>query len=307
MQVSESPEFNKNEDAPVVIAIGAFDGFHLGHQKIIQETKNKADRIQLPAGIYSFYPHPLQVIKPDQAPRYLISEEQKIDILNNMDLDYYFRQKFTKKFSQISFNKFVKDILVNQINTKQVVVGKDFKFGHKGKGNVTSLTDLGYKYDFEVSIVPSFKKNGEKVSSSLIRTLIKKGKVGQVSDYFGRNFIIEGKVVYGDGRGKKLGFPTANLKLTTAYVLPAPGVYAGYVHIDNNKYKGIANFGYKPTFSGNEYNIEIHIIGFSNDIYHKKISFEMIKFIRKEMNFDSHDQLIEQINQDLLYTDNFLC
>ena len=223
-----------------------------------------------------------------------------------MDIDYYFKQKFTEKFSNISFKSFIKDILLEKINVYQVIVGEDFKFGNKAEGNSKLLIKLSNKYNFKVKILPHLKINDKVVSSSYIRNLIENGEVEKVPDFLGSYYEIEGNVISGARRGRQLGFPTANLKLSIDYILPPPGVYAGYANYKNKKYKAIANFGFNPTFTGRDYQIEIHILDFSKKIYTEKVSFEIIKFIRGENKFDNKNELIEQINRDILYTNNVL-
>ncbi len=307
MEVIVSDKFNSINNKPVAIAIGSFDGLHKGHLKIIEKQKQIAQNNNLATGIYSFTPHPLKIINPDKAPGYLLSVNQKINILDNLNLDYLFQQKFTPEFARIEFDKFIKNILINKLNIRYIIVGSDFRFGHKGAGNIDTLKAMASRHNFKVNVVNPLKINEKVVSSSFIRKLIKKGEIAEVSKFLGRNFEIEGKVVKGDGRGKKLGFPTANLKLETNYVLPPGGVYAGKVHFNGQHFRGIGNFGYKPTFSNNNYNIEIHILNFSGNIYGKRLSFELVNYVREEMCFETKAGLIKQIQDDILYTQRHLC
>ncbi|MFW6269704.1 MAG: bifunctional riboflavin kinase/FAD synthetase [Bacillota bacterium] len=306
MKICTNPDFKRDDTSPVVIAIGSFDGLHLGHQKIINKTVEDAKKHNLSSGVYSFTPHPLQIINPDKAPDQIISERQKEKKLEQLDIDYYFKQEFTRQFSEINFETFVREILINKINIQKVVVGKDFRFGNNGQGNTEALIKLGKKYAFDVEVLSRLKINNIVVSSSYIRNLIRNGEIKQVPDFLGNYYIIEGKVISGEKRGRKLGFPTANLDLDTNYILPPPGVYAGYVNYEDKKYKAIGNLGYRPTYSGTRYEIEIYILDFCRNIYGEKISFELIRYIREEENFDSDEQLIQQIKRDVLYTKNIL-
>ncbi len=307
MEVVKSSNFDKTDTLPVAIAIGAFDGLHPGHQAIINKSIKKAKKINIFSGVYSFDPHPLKIINPNQAPPSLISFKQKIEILEKMGIDYYYEQKFTPEFSRISFKNFVKKIILGKLNTRHIVVGHDFKFGYHGTGNINSLRQMGKKYNFEVSVLEPVKIGGHKISSSRIRKLIKKGKINELPKYLGRYYQLEGKVIYGEGRGHKIGIPTANLKLKTDYALPPRGVYAAYVYYNDKKYKAIANFGVKPTFNKSNYSIEIHLINFSGNIYGIDLIVELISFIRKEIAFNSSTKLVKQIKKDILYTDNVLC
>lgn len=307
MEVIKNSEFNDRYIRPVSVAIGAFDGLHPGHQTIINKTIEKAQKKNMSSGVYSFYPHPLKIIAPEQAPSSLFSVNQKVNILDSMGIDYYFEQKFSTEFSRMNFEKFITKIMIEQLNVKHIVVGDDFKFGHHGTGNIDILKKMKKKYNFEVSVLKPVKIGGKKISSSRIRKLIKEGKIDELPKYFGRYYKLEGKVIYGEGRGHKIGIPTANLKLNSNYVLPPRGVYAAYVYYNNDKYKAIANFGVKPTFNKKDYSIETHLIDFSGDLYGETLIIELISFIRKEITFKNTTQLIQQIKKDKLYTDKVLC
>ncbi|MFW6279122.1 MAG: bifunctional riboflavin kinase/FAD synthetase [Bacillota bacterium] len=273
----------------------------------MNKTIALAQQDNLCSGVYSFYPHPLKIIAHKPTPPRLITEERKIEKLRELGVDYYFQQKFTQDFSEIPFENFIKDILVNKINVRHVVVGQDFRFGHQGQGNVNLLQEYGAKYGFEVTALPAFKIEGRKVSSSYIRKLVHKGQVKEIPKYLGEYYKITGQVVHGHGRGRKLGFPTANLNLLTNYALPKPGVYAGYTYFKGQKYKSVTNYGDNPTFSNSDFTIEIHILGLTGDIYDCKVTFEFIDFIRKEEKYNDVDQLKEQIYKDILYTREILC
>lgn len=307
MKVITSNSFNNTSNDPAVVAIGSFDGLHLGHKKIINTTIEKAKEKSLNSGVFSFNPHPLQVLVPGSAPSFLLSRNQKIRLLNELGLCYYFEQEFTRDFSCIKFEDFVKDILLNQLNIKHVVVGTDFRFGYNSEGDINALRSLAQKYDFEVTGIEPLKKGEEKISSTEIREMVKNGNIKDVSNLLGKNYCIEGRVVSGAGRGRKFGIPTANLDLTTGYVIPPSGVYACYAHLNNKKYRAIVNFGHNPTFEGENFSIEVHIFDLNQDLYDKIIEVELVKFIRSEMTFSSPEELIEQINSDILYTKNLLC
>ncbi len=307
MDVIDSRRFNEFRGGPVVIAIGAFDGLHLGHQTIIQRAVEKSHGLKTVSGVYSFSPHPQQILFPENFNGYIMSEEQKEQNLEKLGIDYFFRQKFTREFSQMDFKDFIKNILVDKLNVCHIVVGDDFRFGYHGSGGVKSLKIMGERYNFTVDILSPVKINKEKVSSTLIRNMVDSGQMDKIPDYMGRYYQIQGKVITGEGRGRKLGIPTANLKLDTEYIMPPRGVYAAYAVIDDKQYKGILNIGFKPTFAGKDYSIEIHIMEFSGDLYGKKLKVEMIKFIRPEKAFAGIEELVKQIKKDILYTDSLLC
>ena len=307
MEVIKSNSFAQYNIKHSVVAIGSFDGLHIGHKKIINETIDNTNEKELKSGVYSFLPHPLEVVAPEKAPSFLISRRQKIKILENMGIDYFFEQEFTEEFSKLNFENFIKHILINKLGVKQIVVGSDFKFGKNQSGNIKKLKKLGTKYNISINPVPVLKKMDSKISSTYIRKIIKEGKIAEVSKYLGRNYKIEGIVVSGEGRGRKLGIPTANLNLSTDYVLPPKGVYAAYTYFNNNKYEAVVNFGEKPTFNSKDYTIEVHLLDTSNDFYGKLLEVELVEFIRKEKKFSNKNELISQIKDDILYTRNILC
>src|SRR6056297_189372 len=307
MEVIKSNLFSKYHNKPTVVAIGSFDGLHKGHQKIINKTIEIAKNRDMESGVFSFFPHPLEIVAPEKTPSFLISRRQKIKILDKLGLDYYFEQKFTKDFSNLTFKEFIYGILIKKIGVKHIVVGSDFKFGKNQTGNTKKLKNLDDIYNIETTIIPVIKKEASKISSTYIRKLIKEGKVNEVTKYLGRNYKLEGKVVTGEGRGRKLGIPTANLSLTTDYVLPPKGVYAAVAHHKNETYKAVVNFGEKPTFTNNDYTIEVHILDLDKDLYDEILEVELYEFIREEKGFSNKDDLISQIKTDILYTRNILC
>ncbi|MFW6390135.1 MAG: bifunctional riboflavin kinase/FAD synthetase [Halanaerobiales bacterium] len=308
MEVIKSDDFRNVNIGPLVIAVGTFDGLHRGHQAVINKAIEIAEEKKLGIAVYTFNPHPLKVVKPALAPKSILSSRQKIELMTNFDIDYYLEQKFTAEFSSIEYQNFIDSFLLDKFNMRHLVVGEDFHLGKMGKGTLKNINEFAKNNDFELTVIKNIQDSATRISSTLIRKLISDGELEQVSLLLGRLYRIDGKVIKGFGRGRDLGFPTANLKLDTDYCLPPGGVYACYVYHNSKQYPGVVNFGYNPTFGGINYSIEVHIINFDNqDIYDKKISIELIKKIRDEMTFNSSDNLIKQINKDILYTKNLLC
>jgi len=309
MQVIKSTYFNGIKiETGLVLALGSFDGLHIGHQTIILETKKIAQKMHLPSGVYTFNPHPLKILNPAVAPAALISPARKIELFNQYGIDYFLEQEFTEEFSRIDYRKFVNDILVKKLNIAHLIIGEDFRCGYKGEGDVFSLKSLGQELGFKVTGYRTVKIDGQKVSSTLIRQLIKKGDLHKATEYSGHYYQIDGKVIHGAGRGHNIGIPTANLQPVVDYVLPPAGVYASFVYYHGRKYKAITNFGTRPTFGDNDYAIEIHILNFPDqDIYGENLSLEIIEFIRSEMTFKSIKELLQQIRKDILYTESHLC
>lgn len=306
MNIIKSNTFDQYEIDENVIAIGSFDGIHKGHKKILNKTLEIAKSKGLKSGILTFEPHPQEVVGDETPHYYLSTRSQKIMTLKEMHFDYYFEMNFSEELALTPFDEFVKKIIVNNLNTKHIVVGTDFKLGHKGDGNISKLKKLGKKYGFEVTAVKPLKINDHKISSSIIRDLVKAGRLNEVKKHLDNNFILEGEVVKGFGRGKKLGIPTANIKPDTAYVLPPDGVYAVYIYLGKNKYKGVANFGHKPTFDDNNFTIEVHIPDFEGDIYGEFVRLELIEFLRGEKEFEDVDDLVATIKDDILYIKELL-
>ncbi|MBF8436660.1 bifunctional riboflavin kinase/FAD synthetase [Halanaerobiaceae bacterium Z-7014] len=307
MKVIYSNEFKEFDGQRSAIAIGSFDGIHRGHQAVINKTKEIARENNLSPAVFSFEPHPRQVLSPDHIPGFITSPEQKVRLLTDLNIDYYFCQEFTKKFAKKDFEEFVENILYKSLNIGHIVVGEDFSFGRGGSGNIEDLKELGEKFDFSVTPLSIINNHGDKISSTKIRHLISRGEMDEVKGLLGRYYTMAGKVVHGDARGAKLGFPTANLSLNTDYVLPAKGVYAGYVNYNGNRLRGVANFGHNPTFTVGEYRIEVFIIDLNKNLYGEDLEFSLVKYIRPEKKFDNKNDLIEAIKQDVLYSKEVLC
>ncbi len=307
MKVIYSNEFKEFDGQRSAIAIGSFDGIHRGHQAVINKTKEIARENYLSPAVFSFEPHPRQVLSPDHIPGFITSPEQKVRLLTDLNIDYYFCQEFTKKFAKKDFEEFVENILFKSLNIGHIVVGEDFSFGRGGSGNIEDLKELGEKFDFSVTPLSIINNHGDKISSTKIRHLISRGEMDEVKGLLGRYYTMAGKVVHGDARGAKLGFPTANLSLNTDYVLPAKGVYAGYVNYNGNRLRGVANFGHNPTFTVGEYRIEVFIIDLNKNLYGEDLEFSLVKYIRPEKKFDNKNDLIEAIKQDVLYSKEVLC
>ncbi|MFO7814830.1 MAG: bifunctional riboflavin kinase/FAD synthetase [Halanaerobiales bacterium] len=306
MIIIKSNTFDQYEIDQNIIAIGSFDGIHKGHKKILDKTLSLAEVKGLKSGLLTFEPHPQEVVGDEKSHYYISSKAQKRNHIKDMGFDYYFEMNFSEDLAQTAFDDFVKKIVVNNLKTKHIVVGSDFKLGHKGDGNINKLRKLGKKYNFDVTAVKPKKIGEHKISSSVIRDLIKAGRLDELKDHLGNNFKIEGKVVEGYGRGRKLGIPTANIKPSTEYVLPPDGVYAVYFYLNDNKYKGVVNFGHKPTFNDHNFTIEVHLPNFEGDLYGEYVEIELVEFIRGEEEFEDVDELIDTIDKDILYIKELL-
>jgi riboflavin kinase/FMN adenylyltransferase len=280
------------------IALGTFDGVHLGHQKLISTLKTEAKTNNLISMVFTFYPHPLRVVNPQLEPPMITSLEERADLIAGYGIDYFLVANFDQNFASMSPEDFIVEILHNKLKVKTVVVGFNYTFGYKGLGTPEMLKQFGEKLGYKTIVVEPVSKNGIIVSSTEIRRLVSEGDISLAAQLLGRSFFLEGKVVKGDGRGKNLGFPTANLSIPQEMVIPNNGVYAVKVVYAGKEYPGGLNIGTKPTFAGKSKTIEVNIIGFSEDIYGKTLRVEFLKKLRDERVFDSPSQLIAQISSD---------
>lgn len=307
MQVITSKEYNKYKNRNTCLAIGTFDGLHKGHQLIINEAIKEAKENNYPAAVLSFDPHPLEIIPGKTPPSSIVSRKQKISILDKLGLDYYFEQEFTQEFAALGAEEFIKKILIDKIKVKTVVVGDDFRFAQKNKANVDTLTKMGKLHGFDTKIISQLHAGDERISSTRIRALLKNGEIKKANDLLDRAYQICGEVIHGRKIGRKLGFPTANIKLQTNYALPPVGVYAAKVKFNGEEHIAAANLGYNPTFRNQKISFEVYILDFEGDIYSKSLCVDLIEFVRPERNFKNKEELINQMKQDVLYTRNLLC
>lgn len=290
-----------------VLTIGNFDGVHLGHQAIFNRVKGWAGRIGGESVVLTFHPHPLQVLNPSEGPAFITSHQKKIELMARSSIDVAIVIPFSREFALISATDFVKEILVDRIGVKALVVGYDYRFGYGRKGNIRLLRELGEKYGFEVETVEGIRLEGTVVSSTVIRRLVRQGNVRMANAFLGRCYEISGTVIYGRRRGAKLlGFPTANIKAEAWQVTPKPGTYAVQVVIDGKCYGGAANLGYNPTFNDRELSLEVYIFDFNEIIYHKPITVHFVDRLREERRFSSPEELAIQIRKDIERTRQIL-
>ncbi len=281
-----------------VIALGNFDGIHLGHQALIKETVRRAKQIDGTPVLFTFYPHPIKVIRNVDEPFLIQTFKEKAKIIKNLGIEILICARFTKEFASLDPEFFIKNILVDNLNVKVICVGHDYTFGKNGVGTVKNLKEYAVKYSFEVVVIPPVKVDGVVVSSTKIREFLKNGLISKANMFLGRPYTISGIVKEGDKRGVALGFPTANIYPQNEILLPN-GVYAAYAYIDSKRFKAAVNVGTNPTFKGKIKHIEVHLLNFSGNIYNKKIRVEFIEYIREERAFKSADALVKQIKKDI--------
>ena len=281
------------------IAIGNFDGFHLGHQKVIKTGKRIAKENNLKFGLLVFHPLPVMFFNKKLKNFRIDSLKQKIDSAIKLGVDFLIIKKFDKIFSKTTAENFIKIILHRKLKAKLIFVSQNFRFGKNRIGDIKLLKKKENLLNYKTKTIKPFNKKKKIISSTLIRKNITKGKIDFVNKMLGRYWTIEGNVKKGEKRGRKIGFPTCNLDLGN-YIVPKVGVYSSIVVINKKiKKKGIVNIGYKPTFGKNKLLLEVHILGLKKNLYDKRIKVMLIKFIRSEKKFKSVDQLKIQIKKDI--------
>ena len=291
----------KKQHKNSIILIGNFDGLHSGHQKLFNIAKNYKKKYSLKIGVLTFEPMPKMYFNNNLKNFRISSQQQKLNYLNKLKVDFVITKKFDKKFSKTKSITFIKEIIGKKLNPKFIFVSNNFKFGNKREGNVRELIKYEKQYNYKiVKPQPSLVKK-KVISSSLIRKYLQNGKLKDANKLLKRNWSIIGKVQKGKQLGKKIGFPTANIDIKD-YILAKPGVYVVKVQKLNslNYIRGIANLGYRPTFNGKKVLLEIHLFNFSGNLYNKYLTVEFLKFIRSEKKFKNVDQLKKQIKIDLL-------
>ena len=290
----------KAEHKNSIVLIGNFDGLHLGHQKLFALAKKYKKKYSLKVGVLTFEPMPKMYFNQSIKNFRISSQEQKIKLLSNLNIDFIIIKKFNKVFSKTKSINFINNILAKKLNAKFIFVSNNFKFGYKREGNVRQLIKLENKFNFKIIKPKPLLINKKIISSSLIRNYLQVGKLEKANKLLNRKWSVVGKVQKGRQLGKKIGFPTANIDIKN-YVLARKGVYAVRAKISNSKkyIKGIANLGYRPTFNGKKILLEVHLFNFSRNLYNSYLTVEFLKFIRKEKKFKNIDQLKKQIKTDL--------
>ena len=290
---------NFNSLEKTVVTIGTFDGIHIGHQKILKDLIEAAKKENKKSVLLTFFPHPRMVLQKEVTIQLLNTIEEKASLLEKMGLDYLIIHPFSKEFSRLTALDFVRDILVNQLNTSRLIIGYDHHFGKNREGNIHQLKEYSSLYDFNVEEIPAQDIDNVSVSSTKIRNALQEGSLKTANNYLGYNYMLNGTVVNGKSLGGKIGFPTANLEVKETYkLIPKTGVYIIKIVIDNVLFYGMMNIGFRPTVSGKDQTIEAHLFNFNKDLYGKNLRLELLYFLREEKKFDSIDDLIVQLKLD---------
>jgi riboflavin kinase/FMN adenylyltransferase len=297
--IRNRPEWGDGVYAPgrSVVAIGNFDGVHLGHRALIELSRTLAGAGESVA-VVTFEPLPQAFFQPGNAPARLSTVYQKLDLLKSLGVDISWMIRFDSEFAALSARKFTEQVLVRKLNARCVVIGDDFRFGRGQEGDVALLRELGAELGFEVETVPAVLCDGERISSSAIRTKLADGNFSSAADWLGRPFRMEGHVIHGASLGRKLGYPTANLRIR-AEPSPLGGVFAAFSRVHTGPWlPTVTNLGRRPAVGGKEPLLEVHFFDFDKDLYGQRLEVQFVAKLRDESNFENLDDLVEQMNRD---------
>lgn len=297
MKVSAYQDVSFPTGTRPAVTLGNFDGVHIGHQSIMAQLKLRARDLSAPSVAITFEPHPMSVLRPEAAPRRIHTPQQKQEALARLGMDYLVIVPFTVAFSRMEPAEFVRDVLVGKLHAAELVLGANFRFGHGRTGDLETLRSFGREYDFVVREVPPALLDGEMISSSRVRRVLSEGAVGMASTMLGRPYFVDGKVVKGDGRGRLIGFHTANLELAGA-LLVDDGVYVTSARVGGSLYHGMSHVGSRPTFGLDNRTVETHLFDFSEEIYGEWVRLHFHERMRGTVAFRGPDELRRQLNSD---------
>lgn len=290
-----------------MVTIGTFDGVHLGHKAILKRLVETAKKENLDSVVLTFFPHPRMVLQQNVDIKLINTIDERTELLQNTGLDHLVIHPFTHAFSRLTALEYVRDILVNSLKAKKIIIGYDHRFGRNRNADIMDLREFGKTYNFEVEEISAKEIDEVAVSSTKIRKSLNEGSVETANAYLGYNFMVSGKVVKGRAIGRTLSYPTANLKVAENYKLvPKNGVYIVKSIIDGEKLFGITSIGTNPTVGGTEKTIETHFLNINKDLYGKEITLEFLKYIRNEIMFDSVEKLKQEIEKDEQFAKKFI-
>ncbi|WP_103914667.1 bifunctional riboflavin kinase/FAD synthetase [Halpernia humi] len=294
-----------NENTPLALSIGMFDGVHKGHQFIISHLNKVAKEQNLESALFSFWPHPRTFFNPEDDLKLLNTLAEKQILLEKNGIKNLFLQKFDEAFRNLSGEEFVREILIKQLNVKHLIIGYDHTFGKNKSGDFQLLEKLAPKLDFTVAQLPAVDLHNKNISSTQIRNTLAKGKIVEANEMLGYSYSLFGKVVHGKKIGRTIGYPTANLEVDSIKLLPKNGAYIVEVFVENKFYKGMLSIGTNPTVEGKTKTVEVYILDFDKDIYGEIIEIKFREFLHEEIKFESLEKLIERLDEDKILTEKF--
>ena len=296
---------NYTENTPKVLSLGMFDGVHFGHISIINLLKSLAQENNLETAILTFWPHPRKVFNPNDEIKLLNTLNEKLNLLENAKLDVVFLKSFDENFRNLTGEEFVRQILVQKLNVKHIIIGHDHVFGKNKSGNFELLQKLSKELDFEVQQLDAVKEGEFNISSTKIRNCLANGNIIGANKMLGYHYSVSGKVIDGKKLGRTIGYPTANIEVDELKLLPKKGAYIVEVYVKNKFYKGMLSIGTNPTVNGDKLTVEVYILDFNEDIYGDEITVKFRDFLHEEIKFESLEKLIERLDEDKRLTKEF--
>lgn len=296
---------NYTENTPKVLSLGMFDGVHFGHISIINLLKSVAQENNLETAILTFWPHPRKVFNPNDEIKLLNTLNEKLNLLENANLDVVFLKSFDENFRNLTGEEFVRQILVEKLNVKHIIIGHDHVFGKNKSGNFELLQKLSKELDFEVQQLDAVKEGEFNISSTKIRNCLGNGNIIGANKMLGYHYSVSGKVIDGKKLGRTIGYPTANIEVDELKLLPKKGAYIVEVYVKNKFYKGMLSIGTNPTVNGDKLTVEVYILDFNENIYGEEITVKFRDFLHEEIKFESLEKLIERLDEDKRLTKEF--
>ena len=296
---------NYTENTPKVLSLGMFDGVHFGHISIINLLKSVAQENNLETAILTFWPHPRKVFNPNDEIKLLNTLNEKLNLLENANLDVVFLKSFDENFRNLTGEEFIRQILVQKLNVKHIIIGHDHVFGKNKSGNFELLQKLSKELDFVVQQLDAVKEGEFNISSTKIRNYLANGNIIGANKMLGYHYSVSGKVIDGKKLGRTIGYPTANIEVDELKLLPKKGAYIVEVYVKNKFYKGMLSIGTNPTVNGDKLTVEVYILDFNEDIYGEEITVKFRDFLHEEIKFESLQKLIERLDEDKKLTENF--
>ena len=296
---------NYTENTPKVLSLGMFDGVHFGHISIINLLKSLAQENNLETAILTFWPHPRKVFNPNDEIKLLNTLNEKLNLLENANLDVVFLKSFDENFRNLTGEEFVRQILVQKLNVKHIIIGHDHVFGKNKSGNFELLQKLSKELDFVVQQLDAVKEGEFNISSTKIRNYLANGNIIGANKMLCYHYSVSGKVIDGKKLGRTIGYPTANIEVDELKLLPKKGAYIVDVYVKNKFYKGMLSIGTNPTVNGDKLTVEVYILDFNEDIYGEEITVKFRDFLHEEIKFESLEKLIERLDEDKRLTKEF--
>ena len=296
---------NYTENTPKVLSLGMFDGVHFGHISIINLLKSVAQENNLETAILTFWPHPRKVFNPNDEIKLLNTLNEKLNLLENANLDVVFLKSFDENFRNLTGEEFIRQILVQKLNVKHIIIGHDHVFGKNKSGNFELLQKLSKELDFVVQQLDAVKEGEFNISSTKIRNCLANGNIIGANKMLGYHYSVSGKVIDGKKLGRTIGYPTANIEVDELRLLPKKGAYIVEVYVKNKFYKGMLSIGTNPTVNGEKLTVEVYILDFNEDIYDEEITVKFRDFLHEEIKFESLEKLIERLDEDKRLTKEF--